>query len=912
MSRYCYDYNAIPKIDAAVVWRDQCLLENGSIFSEENLWTPENLDYLITYFVNNLDMGVGDYYEKLGSQLQPMPSHAKKLAAEMHWLMFLCPGNIGVQSKKDGINKIWSWSGESLSNTHPMLTDEVLDGIGSAGVGFNLNRWREFVYFINVVSAFKTLSENEQADLLSDGWKFAEWLEAIPDGDKRQLRNMIVFLLFPDDFERIFGGQDRVAIVSHYTNRSLNQVHRMSQLEIDKALLQIRQQIEVEHGTKEIDFYLPDIVREWRPQANTIPNTPNTIVGLPNNITREHVLAALTEIDAIGIIASAQSTTYDLIHNNKYYPPKLVLSLSNKFANGEELDRNTFEGGENTPAFGFLRDLGFIIERKDFHGYFLRRFIAQANAETDLTTRHYIRNYRGLTVKVSFGQGNFAKIPWVSLLADGQTTSHGIYPVFLYYKDLDVLVLARGISETHVPNISWPAVDSNETVNDYLVRLYNTVPERYGDSYVYKVYKLTDGLLDGNPASDLDELINAYNECVNSAVLPETEPIQVVAVTDPEIFINDFTEKLRKSNIDFGSQHQSRVRSFVASLLTKPFVILTGLSGSGKTQIAIRFGEWLGPGKLHVAAVRPDWTGAEALFGYEDALRPAIDGRSAWAVPAPLSFLLKANADPQKPYVLLLDEMNLAHVERYFADVLSGMESGQPCLPNLVYESDGNWRVSSYGPDQIVFPNNVFVIGTVNVDETTYMFSPKVLDRANTFEFRVRTEDLTDHNSKPVACEEGVLELTQGFITIATDNDWHNNQPYSQTEELSNALRNIHQLLTPHGFEFGHRVFYESQRFASMYEAAGSTSIEDALDRILIQKILPRLHGSRRRLEVLIKELAQYCYDLSMPTSDNKSLDVIFDPESKDENDASLPNSFEKLTRMLRSLRANQFTSFTE
>ena len=129
---------------------------------------------------------------------------------------------------------------------------------------------------------------------------------------------------------------------------------------------------------------------------------------------------------------------------------------------------------------------------------------------------------------------------------------------------------------------------------------------------------------------------------------------------------------------------------------------------------------------------------------------------------------------------------------------------------------------------------------------------------------------------------------------------------------MSEELRNIHQILSPHGFEFGHRVYYEAQRFASIYEAAGSGSVEDILDRVLIQKILPRLHGSRRRLESLIKELAHYCYDLSMPTASTAAPDTIFALESSNLNDSSLPNSFEKLTRMLRSLRANQFTSFTE
>ncbi|WP_367394725.1 AAA family ATPase [Cupriavidus sp. Agwp_2] len=162
------------------------------------------------------------------------------------------------------------------------------------------------------------------------------------------------------------------------------------------------------------------------------------------------------------------------------------------------------------------------------------------------------------------------------------------------------------------------------------------------------------------------------------------------------------------------------VSAFVSSLVTKPLVILTGLSGSGKTQIAMRFGEWLGKDHLHVAAVRPDWTGAEALFGYEDALKRELDGRAAWSVPGALEFMLKAVHDPQHPYVLLLDEMNLAHVERYFADVLSGMESGKACLPNLQKGIDGCWRIRSGDEARIPFPRNLWIVGTVILSSFAY------------------------------------------------------------------------------------------------------------------------------------------------------------------------------------------------
>ena len=198
------------------------------------------------------------------------------------------------------------------------------------------------------------------------------------------------------------------------------------------------------------------------------------------------------------------------------------------------------------------------------------------------------------------------------------------------------------------------------------------------------------------------------------------------------------------------------------SLATKRLVLLTGLSGSGKTRLALAFGQWLGRDRYKIVAVRPDWTGPDALLGYENQLSLARDDGYAWVVPETLRFMLRAAKDPSHPYLLLLDEMNLAHVERYFADVLSGIESGEDILPNLV-ETNGEWRSAT--KDRLPLPDNLFVVGTVNIDETTYMFSPKVLDRANTLEFRVLTEDLNGGGAGLTEVAPGKKNLPLGSCT---------------------------------------------------------------------------------------------------------------------------------------------------
>jgi 5-methylcytosine-specific restriction protein B len=162
-------------------------------------------------------------------------------------------------------------------------------------------------------------------------------------------------------------------------------------------------------------------------------------------------------------------------------------------------------------------------------------------------------------------------------------------------------------------------------------------------------------------------------------------------------------------------------------------------------------------------------------------------------------------------------------------------------------------------------------------------------------------------------CNEGLAELTGGFLEIARDGEWQQRHPAPGREDFVDKMLLLHRLLSEGGFEFGHRVFFESIRFASMLASAGELNPKIALDHQVIQKILPRLHGSRRRLEPTLCSLGQFCFDLSFePTPEGDRTTLRFNPLDANHRDPSLPLSFEKIRLMTRNLRANQFTSFTE
>ncbi|KWF98083.1 McrB family protein [Burkholderia cepacia] len=914
MSRYCGDDDPKSILEAASHWRDSALLGHGSVLTIQPIWTFSALNSLHEQFTRSSDSGNGTFLEKLENQLVSVDSSAKQLVAEMMWLLYLCPSSLTAAHKRRTIQTIWAWSNAPAPTDSRWLDDDVLAGVGSAGPGFNQNQRRELVFLINFVRRFRETSDDVQKTLMEDGWALDEWLREVPDWEARQFRHMLLFLLFPDDFERIFGQNDRKAVARHYSQRERRAVNRMDPIQLDRELQAIRKRLETERGTTQLDYYVPPLKGEWRSE---------TFAAATESVTAEHIRLALREIDQNGVPEDAESTGYDLLYEGKRYPPKLVLSLAVKHATGEPLDRAVFSGGESSSAFRLLRRLDFEVEPKeespDGIPELLERFLTQANNGRELGTKGYLSKYRDLKVRVSFGKGNFARIPWIAFLGDGQSVNQGIYPVLLLYAEQQQLLLCYGVSEEETSQLSWGELAGAQTVREWFKGRYARVPDRYGTSIVRATYDLKQPLPMAELQQDLDDVIDIYSQVLalnDAEELPEVvepeqsdDPLPVRA--DLREAINTFGNALRASGVVFGSHHHGLVTSFISSLITKPLVILTGLSGSGKTQIAIRFGEWLGKDRLHVAAVRPDWTGAEALFGYEDALKREVDGRRAWSVPAPLEFILRAAADPQHPYLLLLDEMNLAHVERYFADVLSGMESGQPCIPNLQKGTDDCWRLKINAEKHLPLPRNLWIVGTVNIDETTYMFSPKVLDRANTFEFRVHSSDLSIEAIKPQPCVVGDQELVRGLLSIAQDDSWHQNRHSDVTNELNHRLRQLHEVLSRYNLEFGHRVFYEAIRFAVLAQEAGINGLAPIVDRIVMQKILPRLHGSRRRLELPLLALAQFCRDLpDSVVADDKLQALVI--EEVPEQGAVLPIAYAKAIRMLRSLRANQFASFTE
>ena len=215
MGRYIPNHDSRPVYAAAQEWAERCLVEDGSVFSDElRLWCPELLDELDQRFVRNLDAGEGNFLEKLREQLSGGSPQCRQLMAELLWLLMLFQSNIGPEKKRENVSEVWSWSGTPLPDDVPMLADAVIGGLGSAGTAYNTQRWRELAFLIEALRDFKRRDVPDRKALLGDPWEFGEWLTQRPDARNRQLPHILTHLLFPDSFERISTVLDKWRILA--------------------------------------------------------------------------------------------------------------------------------------------------------------------------------------------------------------------------------------------------------------------------------------------------------------------------------------------------------------------------------------------------------------------------------------------------------------------------------------------------------------------------------------------------------------------------------------------------------------------------------------------------------------------------------------------------------------------------
>ena len=259
-----------PVLRAAALWRNRCLQDNGSVFTDAHLWTAENIGHLVKYYVGSPDPGDGTFLEKLEKQLAPAPESAKYLAAEMLWVMYLFPVPSGIkpENKRDHITQVWEWSGENFPKL-PLEIEKALEkGVGTTGIAFKMSKWKELVFFIKTIQKWFQLPSSKRDSFLSDAWIFAEWLDEQKGAWNRQLRHILLYLLFPDHFEPISSNRLKRDIVSYSLveiGEDWAKINYWNLIVLDQTLYDIREKLQKRGAPQDFDFHDEPYLNIWRP-----------------------------------------------------------------------------------------------------------------------------------------------------------------------------------------------------------------------------------------------------------------------------------------------------------------------------------------------------------------------------------------------------------------------------------------------------------------------------------------------------------------------------------------------------------------------------------------------------------------------------------------------------------------------
>ena len=352
------------------------------------------------------------------------------------------------------------------------------------------------------------------------------------------------------------------------------------------------------------------------------------------------------------------------------------------------------------------------------------------------------------------------------------------------------------------------------------------------------------------------------------------------------------------------SYEEGLIENFYLCLKAKPFVILAGTSGTGKTRLVRLFAEAAGAtaanGRYRQAAVRPDWSDPSDLFGHVDLNGNFVPG-------AVTDFLEKAAKDLEHPYFLCLDEMNLARVEYYLSDYLSAVETRE--LKDGRIAADPI-RVEGHG--DLILPENLYVVGTVNMDETTFPFSRKVLDRANAIEFSFVDLMPPEEDGETETAEP--LELDNGFFRSEwlTLRQCMGGEEEESVRKWCGVLCQCNEILKKADAQVGYRVRDEIICYLLYSRKTGLMEENEAMDREILQKILPRIQGSSGAVRDMIGELFQFCAgDYEGLRTDSGEINRKM-ARLLEENGSRVrfPRSAAKLASMMRRYEEDGFTSY--
>jgi len=502
----------------------------------------------------------------------------------------------------------------------------------------------------------------------------------------------------------------------------------------------------------------------------------------------------------------------------------------------------------------------------------------------------YINNQikDGTETKAFFYKHEITHVGLVSKIIDRDEIKSGIYREFIpqyYHKDLDRCV--GGVELLAIKDIVDDTFERGNLYrydsDDYEEPAYsNQTNPLYVSERIQKSYF---DVNDINTNNELDEEVEQNHDMINYNIKEE---------------ITNIKNYIRSRGFLYDD---NLIENYYLSLKTKPFLILAGISGTGKSKLARLFAGAIDAttenGRFKLVPVRPDWSDSTDLLGYKD-----LNGRFHPGVLT--TFVKDAMKNPQYPYFFILDEMNLARVEYYFSDVLSIIESRNKVNKTIVTDRLLNRELldsasfSEYG--DIYIPDNLYFIGTVNMDETTFPFSKKVLDRANVIELSDVDLDYAFEDVEEVSPKTlNNNFLRSDFLTLKDCAGYDD-----IVDKTIFILKDINNILGY--YRFGYRVRDEICFYIIYNSLYGLMDFDDAMDYEILQKILPRINGSSISIKKMLIELFKICsgnlenrFDYDSDVSEKMFEEIV---------NAKYRKSCEKIAFMTRRYEEDGFTSY--
>lgn len=474
-------------------------------------------------------------------------------------------------------------------------------------------------------------------------------------------------------------------------------------------------------------------------------------------------------------------------------------------------------------------------------------------------------------IKGSVGVGRATKTPWIAVLDKEitQSTREGVYIVFLFASDYEHVYLTFNQGTT-VPGQFGPRMGKREIAkntqtirellhesNELLKQDDNAdiADERYRIASIY--YSLWDAENEAKGLALLKLYLDVYNKYKKATFTGKT-------TMQTEIIVKKDRQEI---NVKY--------RPYITAIKSKPFLLLAGISGTGKSRIVRELAracwepgskeyEAQKPKNFEMVQVKPNWHDSSELMGYVS----RVSGRPEYVAGDFLRFIAKAWEDLETPYILCLDEMNLAPVEQYFAEYLSVIESrrcgedGTVTTDPILKRVDEDWYVklmesltqdkrirTQFNEEGICLPQNLIVVGTVNMDETTFSFSRKVLDRAITIEMNevdLHAGLMRRHEEIGLLTGEELIGTTVEGVDVYAENE-------EVCELALSYLAAVNEVLEGTPFKVAYRtrnefLLYVVNNLPYNRDKEGNDLpqgyvVARALDEITSMKILSRIEG---------------------------------------------------------------------